>query len=62
MNLTQVSVLEHGADYTLEGVTITIPIKMDNSTYILTTDTRLTYFSVLIVIVTPLTGSQILYQ
>ena len=37
MNLTQVSVLEHGADYTLEGVTITIPIKMDNSTYILTT-------------------------
>ena len=36
MNLTQVSVLEHGADYTLEGVTITIPIKMDNSTYILT--------------------------
>ena len=28
--------LEHGADYTLEGVTITIPIKMDNSTYILT--------------------------
>ena len=37
MNLTQVSVLEHGADYTLGGVTITIPIKMDNSTYILTT-------------------------
>ena len=37
MNLTQVSVLEHGEDYTLEGVTITIPIKMDNSTYILTT-------------------------
>ena len=36
MNLTQVSVLEHGADYTLGGVTITIPIKMDNSTYILT--------------------------
>ena len=30
------SVLEHGEDYTLEGVTITIPIKMDNSTYILT--------------------------
>ena len=30
------SVLEHGADYTLGGVTITIPIKMDNSTYILT--------------------------
>ena len=37
MNLTQVSVLEHGADYTLEGVTIAIPIKMDDSTYILTT-------------------------
>ena len=51
MNLTQVSVLEHGADYTLEGVTITIPIKMDNSTYILTTarDNN----SVGIVIVTP---------
>ena len=36
MNLTQVSVLEHGEDYTLGGITITIPIKMDNSTYILT--------------------------
>ena len=36
MNLTQVSVLEHGEDYTLEGITNIIPIKMDGSTYILT--------------------------
>ena len=37
MNLTlALSVLEHGADYTLGGVTITIPIKMDYSAYILT--------------------------
>ena len=36
MNLTQVSVLEHGEDYTLGGITNIIPIKMDGSTYILT--------------------------
>ena len=36
MNLTQVSVLEHGEDYTLGGITNIIPIKMDDSTYILT--------------------------
>ena len=40
MNLTQVSVLEHGADYTLGGITNIIPIKMDNSTYILTAARR----------------------
>ena len=34
--LTQVSVLEHGEDYTLGGITNIIPIKMDGSTYILT--------------------------
>ena len=36
MNLTQVSVLQDGADYTLGGITHVTPIKMDNSTYILT--------------------------
>ena len=37
MNLTQVSVLQDGADYTLGGITHITPIKMDGSTYILTT-------------------------
>ena len=36
MNLTQVSVLQDGADYTLGGITHVTPIKMDGSTYILT--------------------------
>ena len=35
-NLTQVAVLQDGADYTLGGVTHVTPIKMDGSTYILT--------------------------
>ena len=36
MNLTQVAVLQDGADYTLGGVTHVTPITMDDSTYILT--------------------------
>ena len=36
MNLTQVVVLQDGADYTLGGVTHVTPITMDDSTYILT--------------------------